>query len=899
MRIPTASTLILIVLIGLLSSNLIADDTETSPKSANMRTGTEPVRQDGREIIKLEWTAPPGIFPGQYIEYIAEHPLTPARFSSTALSKNATNADVSILVDDALYPLIETELNQYVSDIEADGHTVFVTTVSGGTPEDIKSWVNDRYTAGSEGFVFIGDVIAAWAEVEGSQFPCDLFYMDVDGSWTDTNGDGIYDLHAAGPGDMAPEVFIGRLYAHSLTYDTEANLINDYLGKAHAYRQYQLSEPWRALEYVDEDWNDMAVNMDLVYDDSVTRYDMGYFTRGADYLNQMDLGHQFVTVCAHSYSGGHHFGTRPTEAVAYAHTYVYSPTARAAKLLMGYDDGMMVWLNGTVVHSNDRFGGWVEDEFEEDIAIQAGWNRLLCKVSQSGGDFAFSARITDPSYAGFSDLEYQVNNPSSFPMEADFIRSWHLNGFHNDTSDNFWNYLTTNYLGISEGSITPTAGDTMGGNTWILFESSSPFINMADYVVDNYGVCYAYATIHSTTTQSCQLWTGADDGLRVWLNGTEVVYQNVYSGFTADEFKVNVTLNAGDNHLVIKVSQWMGGHGFSARVCNADGTPLSGITYDPPAVVGGHIGIWLTNGPYGNEDDATRLFTDYLGNESTVEPSEGDPATMDVWEKGLLTARPFDFAAHYDKEGDWVYSSTIQDRDPPVLFYNLFSCGPGRFTDEDYLAGSYIFNTTTGLITIASAKSGSMLNFHDFTGPLSDDNQIIGQAYLQWFQTQAPFELWEQEWYYGMVLNGDPTLRLISCVDSDGDKYGNPGYASNTCPDDNCPDDYNPTQEDTDADGVGDSCDNCIDVYNPDQIDMNGDSIGDACEFVCGDANGDDDVNIGDAVSLINYVFNGADPPTPEEAGDANCDSAVNIGDAVYLITYIFKGGDAPCAGCP
>lgn len=67
---------------------------------------------------------------------------------------------------------------------------------------------------------------------------------------------------------------------------------------------------------------------------------------------------------------------------------------------------------------------------------------------------------------------------------------------------------------------------------------------------------------------------------------------------------------------------------------------------------------------------------------------------------------------------------------------------------------------------------------------------------------------------------------------------------------------------------------------------------------ICGDANGDNELNVGDAVFLINHVFKGGNPPDPQCAGDANGDGGVNVGDAVYLIAFVFKGGPAPVEGC-
>jgi hypothetical protein len=70
------------------------------------------------------------------------------------------------------------------------------------------------------------------------------------------------------------------------------------------------------------------------------------------------------------------------------------------------------------------------------------------------------------------------------------------------------------------------------------------------------------------------------------------------------------------------------------------------------------------------------------------------------------------------------------------------------------------------------------------------------------------------------------------------------------------------------------------------------------CDCIPGDANNDEQINVGDAVYIIAYVFKGGPPPVPYAicSGDANCDCQCNVGDAVYLINYVFKGGPAPCS---
>lgn len=760
--------LIVVFMILISSATLIQGTTTSQMTQSTTALFDEGMRnkQDGQSIEKLIWYAPEGKLPGTYDEYLKRHPQTPARFSSPFEVKPAVfseNNSLSILVNETLYPFISDSISQYLSDLESEGYQVFLQQVSGGTPAEIKLWIQSRYSLGSTGILFIGDITAAWAEVSGDQFPSDLFYMDLDGTWQDNNADGVYEVHTAGSGDMGPEVYVGRIYATTLEYDSEANMVNDYFTKAHAYRTGNLTQPWRGLEYVEEDWFDMNVNLNMIYGANVTRHDYGYFTTADDYLNQMDHGQHFVQVCVHSYSGGHFFSTRPTESAAYAHIYVHSPIARPAKLLLGSDDGIKAWVNGVNVITKDRYGGWTPDQFSTNISLNSGWNHLLCKISQDGGDYRFSAQLQDINDLSIPDLSYQLSDPVEQGAEADYIRSFLLNGFHQDTSDNFWQYLTTNYLGVNEESINPLEGEVMGDKVWTSYDSGGPYVNMADYCGGaDYGVCYAFSRVYASEQTTCQLWMGYDDGARVWLNGNEVVYDNRYGGFEADMKKVNVTLQSGENRLLIKISEWMGDHGFSARFCTSEGAAVNGLSFDPAPVPISYIGTWLVNGPYVNPDKQTRLSTDYLGDEGNVTPSLGEPAPYGSWERGIGDGYPFNLGGFFD-HGNWVFSEDIQNRDPPVLFYNLFACGPGRFTDLNYLAGSYVFHTTYGLITVASSKSGSMLNFQDFTQPVGE-GKSIGEAFRLWFDAQAPYLQWEKEWYYGMVVFGDPTLHVPSYI---------------------------------------------------------------------------------------------------------------------------------------
>jgi hypothetical protein len=63
--------------------------------------------------------------------------------------------------------------------------------------------------------------------------------------------------------------------------------------------------------------------------------------------------------------------------------------------------------------------------------------------------------------------------------------------------------------------------------------------------------------------------------------------------------------------------------------------------------------------------------------------------------------------------------------------------------------------------------------------------------------------------------------------------------------------------------------------------------------FIRGDVNGDNGVDISDAIACIGFLFLGAADPPCLSAADVNDDEMVDISDVIVLLSTLFAGGGA------
>lgn len=232
---------------------------------------------------------------------------------------------IIIYVESTIYSNITAEIEQYKQDIITQGYTV---KVYNWTQPPMASFLKNNltleYAKGLIGAILVGNFPYEWFNDPlnpdpWGPFPCDLFLMDLDGTWLDNNpfGDGVYDGHTnTSVTDLFPEIWIARINPSPLSGRNQTKALKEYFKRNHEYRTGILSRPHKGLLYIDNDWSSFTnewvsnftaytgANLEYYYDNSTTNptHYKNNLTR-----NNLELVHLLV----HSNETDHLFGMHP------------------------------------------------------------------------------------------------------------------------------------------------------------------------------------------------------------------------------------------------------------------------------------------------------------------------------------------------------------------------------------------------------------------------------------------------------------------------------------------------------------------------------------------------------------------------------------------------------------
>lgn len=232
-----------------------------------------------------------------------------------------SSSEIFVIVDKSLYedsdfsPLFD----RYALDLAYQGYSSYVYIMNAGNPAELRNWIIAR-SSNLKGIVFIGDLAVAFYQHNNdhnwhnyTEWPSDLFFGDLNGSYTDTNGDGIFDVFT---GDIAPEIWVSRIslgqledrhYWTDSSFTKKTQTINLF-NNIHNYFRGILKYGNRAANLIGPDWSSSingrnrytavyGSNTDLFVDDEFTTI------RYADCMN--DIRNESAYIETHSNAHQH------------------------------------------------------------------------------------------------------------------------------------------------------------------------------------------------------------------------------------------------------------------------------------------------------------------------------------------------------------------------------------------------------------------------------------------------------------------------------------------------------------------------------------------------------------------------------------------------------------------
>jgi len=251
-------------------------------------------------------------------------------------------------------------------------------------------------------------------------------------------------------------------------------------------------------------------------------------------------------------------------AANYLFRTIETPDEQTVSLSLGRDDAIKVWVNGESVLSNLTAGGVVPGQDTVQVTLKPGRNELLMKIVNGSGPsgFYFAATPVDsgdvPAFTAwhhvgpFSAADFNVAFDKVFPPELDTRLD--------QTFEN----------GKLKWAEQPEWKDGTAYN---------------DHLTGTNCANYLFRTVELDQPRVLALSLGSDDGIKLWVNGREVLSKKVgRNTAAAGQENVTIQLATGRNELLLKIVNRGGKTGFyfaaSAAQTPDDVTAILKVTAD-------------------------------------------------------------------------------------------------------------------------------------------------------------------------------------------------------------------------------------------------------------------------------------------------------------------------------
>jgi hypothetical protein len=229
-------------------------------------------------------------------------------------------------------------------------------------------------------------------------------------------------------------------------------------------------------------------------------------------------------------------------AANYLYRVIESPVEQMVALSLGSDDAIKVWVNGKPVLANLIGRGAAPDQERVQVALQSGRNEILLKIVNGGGPSGF----------------YFTATPMASEPLPEFANWWHVGPF---AAGDF--NVAFERAFAPEQAVDLAGAYEDGKLKWTEQPSWKDGEAHNDKLQGSNCANYLFRVVETQRPRVLSLSLGSDDGIKLWVNGREVLSKKVGRNVAAaGQETALIQLAAGRNELLLKIVNGGGATGF-------------------------------------------------------------------------------------------------------------------------------------------------------------------------------------------------------------------------------------------------------------------------------------------------------------------------------------------------